>query len=87
MVFTQTLGETNAKKLKKPNGKNVVRSLLKENRDIKNIIDASVRAAKPKTNKDRNKARQRAICKALNRNQAFSDDVTDKLTLLVTRPR
>jgi hypothetical protein len=85
MVFTQTLGVTDAKKLKKPHGKNVVRKQMKLNRDIKNAIDASVRAAKPKTNKLRDLARQRAITKAMSRNRAFRDVLRTELATLATR--
>jgi len=85
MVFSQTLGQINANKLKKPKGKKAVRGLMKLNLDINNAILASVRAAKPKTNKQRDLARQRAIVKAINRNRAFREAVTDALTRLVTQ--
>jgi hypothetical protein len=84
MVFTQTLGKIAASKLKKPKGKNKVHEIMKRNRDIKNEIDASVRAAMPKNNKQRDLARQRAIIKAINRNRTFREVVTVALTRLVT---
>jgi guanylate kinase len=84
MVFTQTLGKINAKKLKKPKGKNKVGEIIKRNRDIKNEIDASVRAAKAITNQDRDRARQRAIIKAM-RNPTFRGIVRIELTKLVRR--
>ena len=84
MVFSQTLGKINAKKLNKPKGKNKVQEISKRNRDIKNEIDASVRAGKPfKNNKERDKARQRAIINAMRRNRTFRDIVRTQLTKLV----
>ena len=85
MVFTQTLGKIAASKLKKPKGKNKVHEILKRNRDIKNEIDASVRAAMPKNNKQRDLARQRAIIKAMDRNRTLRAVVRTELTKLVRR--
>ena len=85
MVFTQTVGEEDAKKLKKPNGKTAVRKVMGLNTDIKKAIEASVRAQKPKTGKQRDLARQKAIVKAMSRNRAFRESVRTELTLLVSR--
>jgi hypothetical protein len=84
MVFTQVFGKENIAGLKKPKGKKAVRNQISLNLDIKKAIHASVRARKPKTNKQRDLARQRAIVKAMVRNRAFRESVRNALTSLVS---
>jgi hypothetical protein len=84
MIFSQTLGKVRAKKLKKPKGKNAVSSELRRNLDIKKAVDSFMRAYKPKTNKQRDVARQRAILKAMKRNKAFQSAVKTALTVAIS---
>lgn len=83
MVISQTLKAPDAARVNKPKGIAAIRKVKKANKDISAIIDARVRAKKPKTAVDRKKERQKAIVEAEKRNPAFRTAVLAALTRLV----
>ena len=85
MVFTQTIGKTNALTLRKPNGKNAVKAVMLRNSDVKKYIDDSVRRSKAKTKEKRDLARQKAILEAMKRNREFHAAVRTALLLAIRR--
>jgi alpha-D-ribose 1-methylphosphonate 5-triphosphate synthase subunit PhnG len=82
MVITQTLGRS-AVRVDTAKGRAAILKVKKENKDISAVVDADVRAKKPKTKKGRTEARQKAILRAKERNPAFRTALQAALTRLV----
>jgi hypothetical protein len=85
MVFAQILGGQ-ANTLNKPTGKKAVAKVIKGNLDIKAAIAASMKKVKT-SGKTRDRARQKAIVKAMDRNTAFRQEVRTALTTALSRGR
>lgn len=85
MIISQTLPSATLTEVDKKKAMTAIRKVKSENKDISAIINAAVRAKKPKTAKARRKAREKAILAAEKRNPAFRTAILAALTRLVGR--
>lgn len=81
MVITQTLGARVT--INTAKGRTAILEVKNANKDISAKVNADVRAKKPKTKKNRIKARQKAILRAEDRNPAFRTAIQAALARLV----